>query len=181
LIHDSLYFRLLEIIKHHSPKIPQGNVKSIIDRITIIRASNIDDLKKLMEDLEKLIAESSTNLIILDSISFILCENACYSKSYYTKLYHIAETLNYISKYYNLPILITNQVTRKDRSSYYNNPFLSGYLWFYCPNVRLKTDFSDDEIFKYQMSVTKNSLFGEIKFNYLINSSGLEAESSSSN
>lgn len=153
----------------HSPK----DVMALIERVNVVRIKNMDELKKLMRSLGNLVAESLATLVILDSIVCLLRENVSRSKEYYATLHGVAEKFTYVSKYYNIPILITNQIVHKNRShDTFGTPLL-GYLWSYCCNIKLMTHVVDATNGIYRMKVSKNPFSAKRLFYYTIRSSGL--------
>jgi hypothetical protein len=170
--------RLLEIANSHAIGITSGDMLKIIERVKIVRIKDMEDLRKLIYELEKLVAESSANLVILDSIAFLLHDSVSRSKTYYASIYETTEKLTTISKYYHIPIVVTNRTTHmmahlSPSPNLHGSQPLLGYLWLYCCNIKLGTHLVGDSKEVYEMVILKSPFSTAHRLGYSIQNSGL--------
>jgi RecA/RadA recombinase len=160
--------------EHHWMGKSKKEMIKMIGRVSVVRIKSIVELKRLLLHLDILVAESSAALVIWDSIASLICEKISCSKTYYKALYDVTEKLTFISKYHNIPILVTNQTLKKiNRSQNALGTPLLGYLWSYCCNIKLMVQLIDATKDIHKMVVLKNPLSAESSFSYTIQSSGL--------
>ncbi len=99
--------------------------EEVLDRITIIKPMNFNDLYNIIFNLEFLILKKLENnedklkLIIIDSITNLYRlelnqENKEKNYSLNYKLHQILASLTYLNEIYNIEILIVNELSRKN-------------------------------------------------------------------
>ena len=178
LVEHGLIYRLLEIAKSHATEVTSGDTVKIIERIKIVRIKDMEELRNFMHVLDKLVAESSANLVIMDSIAFLLHDSVSRSKTYYASVYEITEKLTIISKYYHIPIVVTNRTTHTSThaspsQNLHSSQPLLGYLWHYCCNIKLSTRLVDNAKETYEMAILKSPFSTTHRIGYSIQNSGL--------
>ncbi|ELR12339.1 Rad51l1 protein [Acanthamoeba castellanii str. Neff] len=149
--------RLVEILTKRYPRYAEaGNVHSLLQpftqRVTVYRVDSTTDLMSRLDSLEETIIENNVKLIVVDSIASVarkdFDDGGVMRRQ--AQLAAQASTLKRLAENFNIPVLVSNQVTTTSQRPYYefDRPHFGadkslyvtaalGYVWAHAVNTRI--------------------------------------------
>eukprot|EP00210_Caulerpa_lentillifera_P003395 g3239.t1 len=155
----------------------------ILNRIFIVRPDTTNGLKEFISGLEKIITDKDIRLVVIDSIAAIL--RAEYGPEEILArqdvVAHQASHLKFIATKFNIPVIITNQVTsageegRKDPGDIVHDDVIPalGTKWSHCVNTRLSLEWTPDHRHRI-VNVWKSPMCSNVQLKYVITESGVD-------
>jgi len=160
-----------------------SKLEDLASRITVYKLNTSSDIVQRLNSLEEIIIEKNVKLIILDSVASVARKefdgNSMARRQ--ETLSKEASILKYLAETFNIPVIVTNQVTTRfefqgndrdnnNRHRSYVTPAL-GTLWAHCVNTRL--------VFEYfgegrRITIAKSPISPVVSFPYVIAGGGPE-------
>lgn len=202
--------RLVEILTTRYPRYAEaGNVHSLLQpftqRVTVYRVDSTTDLMTRLDSLEETIIENNVKLIVVDSIASVARKDFDDGGVMRRQALLAAQaaTLKRLAENFNIPVLVSNQVTTTSQRPYYefDRPHFGGadkslyvtaalgYVWAHAVNTRIVLEFKDmglllDEggmvqaegLEKRCLTVAKSPLAPVRSYPYAIDASGINLQ-----
>eukprot|EP00055_Hartaetosiga_balthica_P012974 m.64755 g.64755 ORF g.64755 m.64755 type:complete len:374 (+) comp8124_c1_seq3:6-1127(+) len=174
--------RMMKIAEEKFPQVfsSEDRILNLANNVTrkIFETSN--DLVKALERLDEAIVNLNANLVILDSAASLLRKE--YSTASVERQEIMASQATLLKKWaelFNIPILVTNQVTTRfdDRhGDVMGDAYVTaalGNTWAHSVNTRITVNYSKDSNLRY-MNIIKSPLVPQSTMSYTITNSGIE-------
>ena len=174
--------RLSEIAKSRFPEnfAEHGSMQEMLERIIVQTPSTTTDLLETLQNLPGAIIADNIVLIIIDSIaSMFRSEFGSDSIVERQKLIGLtASTLKSLAESFNIPVVVTNQITTKiEGSKAWLAPAL-GTAWSHAVNTRLTLSADVAGEPGRSLCVSKSSFAPSVRVPYTVTRKGLEADAS---
>jgi len=174
--------RLSEIAKSRFPRefVERGSMQEMLERIIVQTPSTTTDLLETLQNLPGAIIEDNIVLIIIDSIaSMFRSEFGSDSVVERQKLIGLtASTLKSLAESFNIPVVVTNQITTKiEGSKAWLAPAL-GTAWSHAVNTRLTMSADVAGEPGRSLCVSKSSFAPSVRVPYMVTRKGLEPDPS---
>lgn len=173
--------RLLEISSCHlgENQTSHLDVEEIASNVVVFYESTFQEMLTRLESLETIIIERNVKLIIVDSIASLARKefgghNLVTERN--NMLMKEATLLKYFAERFNIPVLVTNQVTTSTSSELSKDSCLIaalGNTWAHAVNTRLMIRHSNEDHSIRELLVAKSPLCPLSKFLYKIDASGI--------
>ena len=164
--------------------------KNAVKRVTVFTLPSCKEVVERLSNIQRLIIEKNVRLLLVDSVAAV-------ARQEYSSIVHRQQWLNkqasllkFIAERFDIPVIVTNQVTTTFRSSSNNSNLLPalGNTWSHCVNTRLLLNATkeiryfnnnnsnvqnSEEVIKHVLKITKSPLSGPIEVQYDINERGI--------
>ena len=164
--------------------------KNAVKHVTVFTLPSCKEVVERLSNIQRLIIEKNVRLLLVDSVAAV-------ARQEYSSIVHRQQWLNkqasllkFIAERFDIPVIVTNQVTTTFRSSSNNSNLLPalGNTWSHCVNTRLLLNATkeiryfnnnnsnvqnSEEVIKHVLKITKSPLSGPIEVQYDINERGI--------
>ncbi|XP_077408755.1 DNA repair protein RAD51 homolog 2 isoform X2 [Vanacampus margaritifer] len=173
--------RLVEIAQNRFPDYfsSKENVLRMAGRVHIFREMTCEDVLRRLEKLEEIIISSRSGLIILDSVASVVRKE--FDTTLPGNLMHRsnllgqeATTLKYLAHQFNIPVVLTNQITTHIGHQGSGSGIVTaalGNTWSHCVNTRFIVQYVNG--LKRQLLVAKSPVASFAVLNYTIQKGGI--------
>ncbi|KAM7394909.1 hypothetical protein PAMA_006583 [Pampus argenteus] len=179
--------RLVEIAQSRFPECfsCKERVLQMAGRVHVFRELTCQDVLNRLERLEEDIISAGAGLLILDSVASVvrkefdttLSGNMMHRSNL---LGHKATTIKYLAHQFNIPVVLTNQITTHvgPLGSVLSSPMDSGFvtaalgnMWSHCVNTRFIVQYVDEH--QRQILIAKSPVAPFAVLNYTIQKQGI--------
>ncbi|XP_033495427.1 DNA repair protein RAD51 homolog 2 [Epinephelus lanceolatus] len=173
--------RLVEIAQSRFPNFfsSKEKVLQMAGRVHLFRELTCQDVLNRLERLEEDIISTAAGLIILDSVASVVRKefdttlpgNLIHRSNL---LGHEASTLKYLAHQFNIPVVLTNQITTHVGGSEGDSGFVTaalGNTWSHSVNTRLIVQYVDAH--QRQILIAKSPVAPFAVLNYTIEKQGI--------
>jgi RAD51-like protein 1 len=164
--------------------------KNAVKHVTVFTLPSCKEVVERLSNIQRLIIEKNVRLLLVDSVAAV-------ARQEYSSIVHRQQWLNkqasllkFIAERFDIPVIVTNQVTTTFRSSSNTSNLLPalGNTWSHCVNTRLLLNATkeiryfnnnnsnvqnSEEVIKHVLKITKSPLSGPIEVQYDINERGI--------
>jgi len=177
--------RLSDIARNQQPEYckNEDNVVSLIERITIYNPTSSQQFITSLESMEEELIDRNVKLIIVDSIAALVRKEFDFLSltNRQTVLSKISSILKKYAETFQIPVIISNQVTTQinDKAGYITAAL--GTAWAHCMNTRLVFEYSNERypqntenVNLRHMTIAKSPVSPVVTFPYFITNSGIQ-------
>lgn len=179
--------RLLEIAQHRYPTVfhSHASLEKLSRSVIVYKPDSPRELKERLNMLEEDIITKNVQLIIIDSVAAPV--RTAYGKQQLTErqtfLGSISSTLKYVGQRFQIPVVVTNQVSMRWSVKEKNNIRVAaaesslsaslGVAWAHAVNTRYILDYVEDGAGLKKITVAKSPAHPCISWPYAIDQSGI--------